>query len=200
MTFIPTKDHIAIITGSAQGFGKEFAKRLLFVGARVCISDINEELGNNTTNELRETFGKDKVTFYSCNVTKQEDWELLWNHAEEYFSDQVTLLVNNAGVNPTFGYKTCIDINLLGLSLGVFLAMEKMSTSKGKKGGRIINIASMAGLLEGMQDLDGSGYSVSKFGVVALTRSFAQMSKDGAWITHGVKAMALWLVSKRNIV
>ena len=53
--------------------------------------------------------------------------------------------MNNAGVNPTFGYKTCIDINLLGLSLGVFLAMEKMSTSKGKKGGRIINVASVAG-------------------------------------------------------
>ena len=47
--------------------------------------------------------------------------------------------------------------------------MEKMSTSKGKKGGRIINIASMAGLLEGMQDLDGSGYSVSKFGVKYYT-------------------------------
>lgn len=97
---------------------------------------------------------------------------MLWNHAEEYFSNQVTLLVNNAGVNPTFGYKTCIDINLLGLSLGVFLAMEKMSTSKGKKGGRIINIASMAGLLEGMQDLDGSGYSVSKFGVKYYTSLF----------------------------
>ena len=34
MTFIPYKDHIAIITGSAQGFGKEFAKRLLIAGAR----------------------------------------------------------------------------------------------------------------------------------------------------------------------
>ena len=50
--------------------------------------------------------------------------------------------------------------------------MEKMSRSKGKKGGRIINIASMAGLLEGMQDLDGSGYSVSKFGVKYYTSSF----------------------------
>ena len=50
--------------------------------------------------------------------------------------------------------------------------MEKMSTSKGKKGGRIINIASMAGLLEGMQDLDGSGYSVSKFGVKYYTYQF----------------------------
>ena len=54
--------------------------------------------------------------------------------------------------------------------------MEKMSTSKGKKGGRIINIASMAGLLEGMQDLDGSGYSVSKFGVNYYTSSFPTLS------------------------
>ena len=92
----------------------------------VCISDINEDIGKNTTKELRETFGQDKVTFFACDVTKQEDWELLWNHAEDYFSDQVTLLVNNAGVGPQVGWKNCIDIMLVGTALGVFLAIEKM--------------------------------------------------------------------------
>ena len=58
----------------------------------------------------------------------------------------MTLLVNNAGVNPTHGWKPCIDVMLLGTSYGTFLAVEKMSISNGKKGGRIINIASMAGL------------------------------------------------------
>ena len=92
----------------------------------VCISDINEDIGKSTTNELREIFGQDKVTFFASDVTKQEDWEALWNHAENYFSDQVTLLVNNAGVGPHIGWKKCIDIMLVGTALGVFLAVEKM--------------------------------------------------------------------------
>ena len=92
MSFFEIKDHIAIITGSAQGFGKEFAKRLLQSGAKVCISDVNQSEGQKTTDEFIQVFGKDNVTFKKCNVTKQEDWDGLWNHAEDYFGDQVTLL------------------------------------------------------------------------------------------------------------
>ena len=42
------ENHIAIITGSAQGFGKEFAVRLLQKGGKVCISDVNVDLGLQT--------------------------------------------------------------------------------------------------------------------------------------------------------
>ena len=62
MSFDP-KNKIAIITGSAQGFGKEFAKRLLAKGAKVCLSDLNVEKGQKTLEELQNTFGKDYVTF-----------------------------------------------------------------------------------------------------------------------------------------
>ena len=54
---------IAIITGSAQGFGKEFAKRLLRQGAKVCISDVNEKVGAQTLEELQKTYGEKNVTF-----------------------------------------------------------------------------------------------------------------------------------------
>ena len=57
------RDQIAIISGSAQGFGKEFAKRLLRKGAKVCISDINEEIGTKTLEELQQTYGAKNVTF-----------------------------------------------------------------------------------------------------------------------------------------
>ena len=90
MSFFQTKDHVTIITGSAQGFGKEFAKRLLQLGAKVCLSDINAENGQKTLQEFTQIFGQEKVTFKECNVTKQEDWDELWNHAENYFGDQVT--------------------------------------------------------------------------------------------------------------
>ena len=57
------RDAVAIITGSAQGLGKEFAKRLLRQGAKVCISDINEEMGAQTLEELQKTYGQKNVTF-----------------------------------------------------------------------------------------------------------------------------------------
>ena len=57
------KNEIAIVTGSAQGFGKEFAKRLLAKGAKVCISDVNEEQGLKTVEELGKLYGTNGVTF-----------------------------------------------------------------------------------------------------------------------------------------
>ena len=63
MPSFDVRDQIAIITGSAQGFGKEFAKRLLRKGAKVCISDINEEIGTKTLEELQQTYGAKNVTF-----------------------------------------------------------------------------------------------------------------------------------------
>lgn len=57
------RNEVAIVTGAAQGFGKEFAKRLLVNGAKVCISDVNEEVGQQTLEELGTRYGKDKVTF-----------------------------------------------------------------------------------------------------------------------------------------
>ena len=63
MSNFALKDHIAIITGSAQGFGKEFASRLLQAGAKVCISDVNVDLGQQTLKEFIETYSADQVTF-----------------------------------------------------------------------------------------------------------------------------------------
>ena len=57
------KDQISIVTGSAQGFGKEFAERLLKSGAKVCLSDVNKEAGEKTLEEFKESFGNKVVTF-----------------------------------------------------------------------------------------------------------------------------------------
>ena len=184
-------EHVTIITGSAQGFGLEFAQRLLSHGAQVCISDINQDLGNQTLKSLQDTYGQDQVIFHQCDVTKKEDWQALWTHAEQYFDRQVTLLVNNAGVGPEFNWKLCLDIMLYGMAEGTFLAIEKMSIAKGGKGGRIMNIASMAGLLEGMRNIEESGYTMAKWAIVALTRSFAQRGRNGPMKRDGIKAMAL---------
>ena len=54
---------VAIVTGSARGFGKEFAERLLQKGAKVCISDVIEDIGKETLNELKSKFGTENVIF-----------------------------------------------------------------------------------------------------------------------------------------
>ena len=47
------KNKVAIVTGSAKGFGKEFAVRLLKNGAKVCVSDVDEQAGDETRKELQ---------------------------------------------------------------------------------------------------------------------------------------------------
>ena len=58
------KNKIAIVTGSAKGFGKEFAIRLLENGARVCVTDVNEAVGTETTKALEDRYGSQNVTFH----------------------------------------------------------------------------------------------------------------------------------------
>merc|ERR1719239_1265669 len=76
---------LAIITGSAQGLGKAFAIRLLAAGAKVCLSDINSEVGEKTLVELREKFGEDKAAFIRCDVTKKDDLVALYDGCEKHF-------------------------------------------------------------------------------------------------------------------
>ena len=68
--------------------------------------------------------------FFSCDVANEDDWQKLWEHAESFFGEKVSILVNNAGVSPKQGWKTCIDVMLLGVGFGTYLAVGKMKISK----------------------------------------------------------------------
>lgn len=182
---------IAIITGSARGFGKEFAIRLLSKGAKVCISDVDEAAGEQTKNELSERYGTENVTFKKCDVAKEADWEAIWAHTEEAFNGKVQILVNNAGINPARGWKMCMDIMIYGVMMGSYLARDKMGATKGGEGGRVIDIASMAGLIPGLGKFDDLGYTVSKFGAVSFTRSYAACSRPKPWEDDQIKAYAV---------
>ena len=170
---------VCIITGSAQGLGKAFAIRLLTEGARVCISDLKQETGEKTLAELKERFGEEKVCFVACNVTVEQEFRNLFDKAEEFFKVScVDILVNNAGINTNWGWRKCMEVNIMAVMMGTEIAMERMRNSPNK--GQIINVASMAGLSPGLGE-EMVGYTVSKTGVIALTRT---MAKDIA--RHGV--------------
>ena len=67
---------------------------------------------------------------YRCDVSNEDEWQDLWTHTETAFGGKVSLLVNNAGINPKHGWKACINIMLTGVGYGTFLALEKMGVSK----------------------------------------------------------------------
>ena len=133
---------VAIITGSAQGLGKAFAARLLEVGVKVCISDVNKEKGEATLAELGERFGPEKVCFVQCDVTKEEEFRNLFDRAEENFGVKcVDILANNAGINVNHGWRKCMEVNIMAVMSGTELAMERMK--KAGKPCQIINTASL---------------------------------------------------------
>lgn len=162
---------VFIVTGSARGVGAGIAENILQNGGRVTITDVLDEVGKATTDRLAKLHGSDKVTYIHCDVTDQKSFESLWSETEKIFGSPVDVLVNNAGVFHNAGWQKCIDINLKGLMIGTYLALDRMGKTKGHgTGGQVINVASLAGYVEG-PDAESSPYFASKAGVISLTKS-----------------------------
>ena len=135
-------DKVAVITGSARGIGRAIAVQLLDTGARVCLSNVDKVKGENTLNELQERFGKLKVCYFPCDVTKEEEVKNLFDKTENYFKvDCVDILVNNAGVNVNLGWRKCMNINIMAVLNGTMIAAERMKGAD--KPCQIINTASI---------------------------------------------------------
>ena len=80
---------IAIVTGGGGGFGKGIAEKFIAEGAKVIITDMADEVGQKTADEL-------KCTFIKANVTSREDWEKVLKQTDEKHG-QIDVVVNNAG-------------------------------------------------------------------------------------------------------
>jgi len=164
------KGRCAVITGAAQGLGKAFAVRLLESGAKVCLSDLNTSVGEETLRELQTKHGMDRVHFIKCDVTKTEELTALYDGCEEYFGSKVDIFCNNAGINTYWGWRKCMDVNIMAVMAGAELAMERMSLEHGGRGGLVVNTASLAGLVHGW-NAESYSYFASKHAVVSMTRS-----------------------------
>ena len=157
------------ITGGASGLGKSLALCCARAGFWVCICDTNNERGQEALLELQEA-GSPEAIFQRCDVRSESDLIAVRDLLDKTWNG-VDVVVNNAGVAqagdvedvPLEDWEWVIDINLLGVVRGckVFTPLFKR-----QRGGHFINIASMAGLLDG----PGMGaYSVTKAGVVKLS-------------------------------
>ncbi|MCH6264510.1 glucose 1-dehydrogenase [Neobacillus citreus] len=158
---------VAIITGAAQGMGAAHARRFVEEGAKVVLTDLNEEKGSQFASELGEN-----ALFLKQNVTSAEDWANVVAKAEEKFGP-VNILVNNAGITMAKSiletteeeYRRIVDIN----QVSVFLGMKTVIPSMQKAGGgSIVNISSINGIVGGAV-----GYTDTKFAVRGMTKAAA---------------------------
>ncbi len=167
------KGKVALVTGSAQGIGKEIALVFAREGADVIISDINLEKAAKTSAEV-EALGRKSLAL-ELDVTAYNKVEEGLNKILDKFG-KVDILVNNAGITKDglllrmseADWDTVIDVNLKG----TFNCTKAVSRVMIKQhSGRIINIASIIGIIGNPGQ---ANYSASKAGIIALTKTTAR--------------------------
>jgi NAD(P)-dependent dehydrogenase (short-subunit alcohol dehydrogenase family) len=163
-----------LVTGAASGIGRATALAFAREGAKVVVSDLNDEAGNAVAEAIR-AFGAEAV-FVQCNIADQKSVENLLQTAVKTFG-RVDCAVNAAGIAgtlslPTHAYPeadwhTIMAVNLTGTWYCVKAEVDQMLR---QGGGNIVNVASAAGLVGQPENVP---YAASKHGVVGITRTAA---------------------------
>lgn len=174
------QDKVGIITAAGSGIGRESALAFAEEGAKVVVSDINEEAGNETVRLVKEKGGD--AIFIKCNVAEEQDIINLINKTVEHYG-RLDWAHNNAGIGApskpiadteTADWDRCIQITQKSLYLSLKYEIPAMLKSGG---GAIVNTASTSGLL-GSENL--ATYSAAKWAVNGLTKSVAlEYGKQG---------------------
>ncbi len=164
---------VALITGGARGMGASEAQLFIDEGARVVITDIREDVGNETAKRL----SPDGTTcmFLKHDVTSEAEWKAVVDEVIKSYG-QIDILVNNAGI---FERGTVLDTTLedfertMNINVnGVFLGMRTVAPHMvQRQKGSIINISSVAGI----QGTPGFlAYGASKWAVRGMTKGVAK--------------------------
>lgn len=159
---------VVLITGGASGLGAEAARTLAREGAKVVITDVQDELGRKVADEIPGSI------FLKHDVRREEEWQQVVEQAAAAFGT-IDVLVNNAGVVRFANveelsyteYKFQTEIMLDGTFLGCKYALPKMTKTGG---GSIINISSVGGI-KGLSSIP--AYAAAKGGIISITRSVA---------------------------
>ena len=195
------KNRTAIITGGAQGFGLDIAKRFLKSGAKAIIWDIDE-------NELKKATKTIDSTNLSYNVVDVSNFKDVKETVEEIVkSSNIDILINNAGITGSTTslwdydvdeWNKIVQINLMGTFNCCKCVVPYMIKNDY---GRIVNVASVAGK-DG--NANASAYSSAKAGVIGLTKSLGKELADkniavNAVTPAGAKTRILDQMSKEHV-
>ncbi len=169
----------ALITGGAQGIGREIARTFTREGAFVYVADINDELAEVAVAELQSAGGK--AASIKLDVTQERDWI---KAVDGIVKDgrRIDILVNNVGITkrqpltdlPVEEWDQIMAINARGPFLGIKHVIPVMRRNGG---GSIVNMSSICGLVG--HKFSGESYIVSKGAVTLMTRAVAvKYAKD----------------------
>lgn len=167
------KGKVAVVTGGASGIGQKAAEFFLEEGVKVLVADINRERVDQVTGFLR---GKGEVDGFAVDVQDEQAVSQMIRRTVDRFG-AVDFLVNSAGIGgsmqpleiaPKSEWGRILEINLMGT---INCCRAVMPVFKEKNAGRIVNLASEAGV-SGEKGLE--IYSASKGGVISLTKALAK--------------------------
>lgn len=181
------REKVAVVTGGASGIGEKTAEFFIRENAKTLIADIQPERIAKAVASLRAMGGEAQGIV--CDVRDEDSTVRMIEQAVNSFGT-VDFLINSAGIGGTMtpietaareSWQPILDINLIGT---INCCKAVMPLLKSKKAGRIINLASEAGV-SGEKGLE--VYAASKGGVIAFTKSLA---KDLGWYGITVNAVA----------
>jgi 3-oxoacyl-[acyl-carrier protein] reductase len=195
------KDRTAIITGGAQGFGLDIAKKFLEFGANVIIWDIDKKELEKASKEINN----DKLSFNIVDVSNFDEVDKTVKQITK--SINIDILINNAGITGSTAelwnydvkeWNKIVEINLMG----TFNCCKSIVPNMIKNNyGRIVNIASVSGK-DG--NANASAYSSAKAGVLGLTKSLGKELAEkkiavNAVTPAGAKTRILDQMSKEHV-
>lgn len=180
---------VAVVTGCSTGLGVQMAKALANQGAKIVPVARRQELIEQVAKDIADEFGVETFAV-RCDITDTDMVNSMVKQVLDKFG-RIDILINNAGTGAVAPaeditdeqFMNEINIDLAG-SFKVARAVAKQAMIPAKYG-RIINIASMYGLV-GNKVAPSSPYHAAKGGVVNLTRGLA-----GEWGTKGINVNAI---------
>ncbi|PBB04844.1 SDR family NAD(P)-dependent oxidoreductase [Salimicrobium humidisoli] len=174
------KGKAGLVTAAGSGIGRASAIALAKSGAKVMVSDVSEEGGNETVKMITDEGGE--AQFFKCDVSDEDQVKALVDETVSAFG-KLDIAHNNAGINAgqvkigemeSADWDKTIKINLYGV---FYCVKHQINAMLETGGGSIVNSASGSGL-EGSAKM--TPYTASKHGVVGLTKSVAlEYGKQG---------------------
>ncbi|MEG9328224.1 glucose 1-dehydrogenase [Salinimicrobium catena] len=167
------KNKVVIITGGASGIGEATAALFAAEGARVVVSDIQEEKGKAVVERIKNNSGK--AAFFKADVSVAEENEALVNFSVKTYG-KLDIAVNNAGIGGEAnkiadmsleGWHKVISVNLDSLFYGMKYQIPAMQKNGS---GSIVNISSILGSVGFMGS---AGYVAAKHAALGITKTAA---------------------------
>jgi len=189
-TLLDLTGRVALVTGGSRGLGLQIAEALGEMGARLALTARKKDELDGAVSHLQAQ--KIEAAAFVCDMGNREDIAPLADEVLKKYG-KVDILVNNAGAtwgapaeeHPLAAWDKLVNLNLTGaFVLTQIIAKKSMIPARW---GRIVNVASIAGLLgQDPRFAPTAAYTATKHGLVGLTRQLA-----AEWGVHGITVNAI---------